>query len=79
MDKFFQRYAVISLPTDDFASLVSYSTTNTFSMDVACPNLANKQTNKQDCYIASVNTKRDWLICSHVALDKCNVSRPGNK
>jgi hypothetical protein len=31
------------------------------------------------CYIASVNTKRDWLICSHVALDKCNVSRPGNK
>ena len=28
------------------------------------------------CYIASVNTKRDWLICSHVALDKCNVSRP---
>ena len=32
-----------------------------------------------DCYIASVNTKRDWLICSHVALDKCNVSRPGNK
>jgi hypothetical protein len=34
---------------------------------------------KADCYIASVNTKRDWLICSHVALDKCNVSRPGNK
>jgi hypothetical protein len=32
-----------------------------------------------DCYIASVNTKRDWLICSHVALDKCNVSHPGNK
>jgi hypothetical protein len=31
-----------------------------------------------NCYIASVNTKRDWLICSHVALDKCNVSRPGN-
>jgi hypothetical protein len=31
------------------------------------------------CYIASANTKRDWLICSHVALDKCNVSRPGNK
>jgi hypothetical protein len=26
--------------------------------------------NKQVCYIASVNTKRDWLICSHVALDK---------
>jgi hypothetical protein len=35
--------------------------------------------NKWCCYIASVNTKRDWLICSHVALDKCNVSRPGNK
>ena len=35
--------------------------------------------NKYYCYIASVNTKRDWLICSHVALDKCNVSRPGNK
>ena len=35
--------------------------------------------NKCICYIASVNTKRDWLICSHVALDKCNVSRPGNK
>ena len=34
---------------------------------------------KAGCYIASVNTKRDWLICSHVALDKCNVSRPGNK
>ena len=34
---------------------------------------------KSHCYIASVNTKRDWLICSHVALDKCNVSRPGNK
>jgi hypothetical protein len=33
----------------------------------------------QCCYIASVNAKRDWLICSHVALDKCNVSRPGNK
>jgi hypothetical protein len=33
----------------------------------------------EHCYIASVNTKRDWLICSHVALDKCNVSRPGNK
>ena len=35
--------------------------------------------NNACCYIASVNTKRDWLICSHVALDKCNVSRPGNK
>ena len=35
--------------------------------------------NNSCCYIASVNTKRDWLICSHVALDKCNVSRPGNK
>jgi hypothetical protein len=22
-----------------------------------------------------VNTKRDWLICGHVALDKFNVSR----
>ena len=27
------------------------------------------------CYIASVNTKRDWLICGHVTSDKCNVSR----
>jgi hypothetical protein len=57
MDKFFQRYAVISLPTDDFASLVSYSTTNTFSMDVACPNLANKQTNKHEymnCMVTAI-------------------------
>ena len=22
-----------------------------------------------------MNTKRDWLFCGHVALDKCNVSR----
>jgi hypothetical protein len=28
-----------------------------------------------NCYIARMNTKRDWLICGHVALDKCNVSR----
>jgi hypothetical protein len=27
------------------------------------------------CYIARVNTKRDWLICGHVTSDKCNVSR----
>ena len=27
------------------------------------------------CYIASVNTKLDWLICGHVGLHKCNVSR----
>ena len=26
------------------------------------------------CYIANAKTKRDWLIRSHVALDKCNVS-----
>ena len=38
-----------------------------------------QRAHKLRCYIASVNTKRDWLICSHVALDKCNVSRPGNK
>ena len=25
-------------------------------------------------YIASAETKRDWLICGHVDLDKCNVS-----
>ena len=25
------------------------------------------------CYIASAETKRDWLIHGHVALDKCNV------
>jgi hypothetical protein len=56
MDKLFQRYAVISLPTDDFASLVSYSTTNTFSMDVACPNIANKQTNKQEYMNGMVTT-----------------------
>jgi hypothetical protein len=42
-------------------------------------NLSALLVNNIDCYIASVNTKRDWLICSHVALDKCNVSRPGNK
>ena len=27
-----------------------------------------------DCYIANAKTKRNWLICGHVALDKCNVS-----
>ena len=26
------------------------------------------------CYIASAETKPDWLIHGHVALDKCNVS-----
>ena len=26
------------------------------------------------CFIASAETKRDWLIHGHVALDKCNVS-----
>ena len=26
------------------------------------------------CYIACDETKRDWLIHGHVALDKCNVS-----
>ena len=30
--------------------------------------------NISSCYIASARTKRDWLIHSHVALDKCNVS-----
>ena len=30
--------------------------------------------NKHYCYIASAETKRDWLIHGHVALDKCNVS-----
>jgi hypothetical protein len=35
--------------------------------------------NKVSCYIAGAETKRDWLIRGHVALDKCNVSRPGNK
>ena len=29
---------------------------------------------KRFCYIASAETKRDWLIHGHVALDKCNVS-----
>jgi hypothetical protein len=42
-------------------------------------NLLRRYKNKDICYIASVNTKRDWLICSHVALDECNVSRPRNK
>jgi hypothetical protein len=28
-----------------------------------------------DCYIGRGNTKRDWLICSRVASDKCNISR----
>jgi hypothetical protein len=27
-----------------------------------------------NCYIARVNTKRDWLICGHVTSDKSNVS-----
>ena len=26
------------------------------------------------CYIASAETKRDWLIRGHMTLDKCNVS-----
>ena len=26
------------------------------------------------CYVASAETKRDWLIHGHVALDKCDVS-----
>ena len=26
------------------------------------------------CYVAGAETKRDWLIHGHVALDKCNVS-----
>ena len=30
--------------------------------------------NNGNCYIASAETKRDWLIHGHVALDKCNVS-----
>ena len=30
--------------------------------------------NKNNCYIASAKTKRDWLIHGHVALDECNVS-----
>ena len=30
---------------------------------------------KLNCYEALMNAKPDWLICSHVALDKCNVSR----
>ena len=29
---------------------------------------------KLSCHIASAETKRDWLIHGHVALDKCNVS-----
>ena len=29
--------------------------------------------NKDYCYIASAETKRDWLIRGHVTLDKCNV------
>jgi hypothetical protein len=24
--------------------------------------------------MARVNTKHDWLICGHVALDKCDIS-----
>ena len=31
------------------------------------------------CYIAMINGKRDWLICSHVTLDKCNVSHRTSK
>ena len=30
--------------------------------------------NNKICYIASAETKRDWQIHGHVALDKCNVS-----
>ena len=26
------------------------------------------------CFLASAETKRDWLIHGHMALDKCNVS-----
>ena len=35
---------------------------------------AVKSSNKLNCYVASAETKRDWLIHGHVALDKCNVS-----
>ena len=30
--------------------------------------------NMSYCHIACAETKRDWLIHGHVALDKCNVS-----
>ena len=33
-----------------------------------------RRCNKLHCYIAKAETKRDWLIHGHVALDKCNVS-----
>jgi hypothetical protein len=36
--------------------LYGTDTTNTFSMDVACPNLANKQTNKQEHMNCMVTT-----------------------
>jgi hypothetical protein len=39
------------------------------------PTLFTVVNNIEHCYIASVNTKRDWLICGHVTSDKCNVSR----
>ena len=34
----------------------------------------NRGLNNSSFYIASAETKRDWLIHDHVALDKCNVS-----
>ena len=38
--------------------------------------MINQQTKTHTChcYIVSAKTKLDWLICSHVTLDKCNVS-----
>ena len=39
---------------------------------IACLQL--RGVNICSCYIASAETKRDWLIHGHVALDKCNVS-----
>ena len=33
-----------------------------------------KSTHNRYCYIASAETKRDWLIHGHLALNKCNVS-----
>ena len=41
---------------------------------VFCFSFAALTCDKICCYIASAETKRDWLIHGHMALGKCNVS-----
>jgi hypothetical protein len=64
-----------SSPNGQLVLMLSYS-------HVLCPiglgiclHACDVGTIKDNCYMARVNTKRDWLICCHVTLDEYNVSR----